>query len=221
MVWFALVTSGEFGFEREAIEKATLDRIPLPAFDKLGVSRRREVALLVDGLQSGAVTWDEVDDWVNDLYGLGKRDLQIILDTLELNLPFAENKRNAQAVPSAAERERFCEVLREELLPWCDRFGSTLAVNEIPPLAMSPWQAIAVRPARRESPETVPDGDWEGLLRAADETAASEILVDNGSDGLLIARLAQRRYWSETQARLLAQRIAWSHVEQLKGHATA
>ena len=167
------------------------------------------------------MTWDDVDEWVNDLYGLGKRDLQIILDTLEFNLPFAENKRNAQAPPSSAERERFCEVLRTELRPWCDRFGSALAVDEIPPLAMSPWQAIAVRPARRESPETVPAGDREGLLRAADETAASEMLVDNGSEGLLIARLAQRRYWSETQARLLAQRIAWSHVEQLKGHATA
>ena len=220
MVWFALVTSGEFGFEREAIEKATLDRIPLPAFDKLEASRRREIARLVDGLQSGAVTWDEVDDWVNDLYGLGKRDLQIILDTLEFNLPFAENKRNAQAFPSSAERERFCEVLRDELLPWCDRFGTTLAVEELPPLAMSPWQGIAVRTARRESAE-VPAGDWVGLLGTADAAAASEILVDNGTDGLLIARLAQRRYWSVTQARLLAQRIAWSHVEKLKGHATA
>ena len=221
VVWLALVTSGEFGFEREVIEKATLDHIPLPAFDKLGASRRREVALLVDGLQSGEVTWDEVDEWVNDLYGLGERDLRSVLDTLEFNLPFAENKRNAQAPPSSAERERFCEVLRGELLPWCDRFGSTLAVDEIPLLALSPWQALAVRTARRERTETVPAGDWEGLLKTADEAAASEILVDKGSDGLLIARLAQRRYWSETQARLLAQRVAWSHVELLKGHADA
>ena len=162
-----------------------------------------------------------MDDWVNDLYGLGKRDLQTILDTLEFNLPFAENKRNAQAIPSSAERERFCEVLGAELRPWCDRFGAPLAVDEIASLAISPWQAIAVRTARREPRETVPAGDREGLLRAADETAASEILVDNRSDGLLIARLAQRRYWSDTQARLLAQRIAWSHVGALKGHATA
>lgn len=220
VVWLALVTSGEFGFEREVIEKATLDRIPLPAFDKLGASRRHEIATLVDGLQSGEVTWEQVDKWVNDLYGLGERDLQAILDTLEFNLPFAENKRNAQAPPSSAERERFREVLRDELLPWCDRFGSTLAVDEIPPLAMSPWQALAVRTAHREPIERA-RADLVGLLNTADEAAASEILVDNGPDGLLIARLAQRRYWSETQARLLAQRIAWSHVEQLKGHATA
>ncbi len=221
VIWLALVTSGEFGFEREVIEKATLDGIPLPDLDKLDASRHREIVTLVDGLQSGEVTWDEVDEWVRELYGMGKRDLQVILDTLEFNLPFAENKRNAQAVPNPAERERFCEVLRDELRPWCDRFGSRLAVRQIPPLARSPWQAIAVRTARREAIETVPADDWPGLLRAADEAAASEVLVDEGPNGLLIARLAQRRYWSETQARLLAQRIGWSHLKLLKGHATA
>ena len=221
MVWFALVTSGEFGFEREAIEKATLDRIPLPAFDELEASRHRDITRLADGLQSGEVTWDEVDEWVNDLYGLGERDLLVIRDTLEFNLPFAENRRNAQAPPRSAERERFCEVLRDELTPWCDRFGSRLVVGQIPPLATSPWQAIAVRTARREQTEPVLPGDWAGLVRVADEAAASEVVVDNGLDGLLIGRLAQRRYWSETQARLLAQRIAWSHVERLKGHASA
>ena len=203
------------------IEKATLDRIPLPDFDKLEASQRREIVTLVEGLQSGEVTWDVVDEWVRDLYGLGERDLQVILDTLEFNLPFAENKRNAQAVPNSAERERFCEVLRDELRPWCDRFGSKLAVGQVPPLAMSPWQAIAVRTAGCKLTDSVPADDWAVLLRAADEAAASEMLVDNGPDELLIGRLAQRRYWSETQARLLAQRIAWSHVELLKRHANA
>ena len=115
--------------------------------------------------------------------------------------------------------ERFCELLGDELRPWCKRFRSKLIVDPIPPLAMSPWQAIAVRTGRREATEAVPADDWAGLLRAADAAAASEVLVDNGPDGLLIGRLAQRRYWSETQARLLAQRIAWSHVDLLKRHA--
>ena len=221
VVWLALVTSGEFGFERDVVEKATLDRIPLPDFDKLTPQQRGEIERLVEGLQSGEVSWEEVDEWVMRLYGLSQRDLQVILDTLEFNLPFAENKRNAQAVPNSGERERFCEVLRDELRSWCDRFGSRLAVDQIPPLAMSPWQAIAVRPGRREPREMVLADDREGLLRAADEAAASKILVDNGPDGLLIGQLAQRRYWSKTQARLLAQRIAWSHVELLKGHANA
>ena len=220
-VWLALVTSGEFGFEREVIEKVTLDRIPLPDFDEFDAHQRGEIGSLVDALHSIEASWDDVDRWVARLYGLGRRDLQVIYDTLEFSLPFAQSKRNAQAVPTLFERERFCAVLRDELRPWCERFGSTIAVDRIPALAMSPWQAIAVRKPLAEAAEPISAGDWAGLLRAADETAASEILVPNGPDRLLIGRLAQRRYWSETQARLLAQRIAWSHVELLKVHADA
>ncbi len=220
-VWFALVTSGKFGFERDVVEKAVLDRMPLPDFDSLGTSRHGEIERLFEDVQSGRVGWETVDEWVGNLYGLGERDLQVIGDTLEFNLPFAENKRNAQAVPSSIERQRFCEVLRDELTLWSRRFESRLAVGLIPAPAWSPWQVIAVRTGRRRLTGSVPSTDWLGLLRAADETAASEIVVDSGADGLVIGRLAQRRYWSESQARLLAQRIVWSHVELLKGHATA
>ena len=219
--WFALLTSGEFGFERDVIEKSTLDRIPLPDFDNLRPQQRGEIERLVEGLQTGEVSWERVDEWVIRLYGLGERDLQVVLDTLEFNLPFAKNKRNAQSAPSSGERARFCEVLRDQLRPWCDRFGSRLAVDQLPPLATSPWQAVAIRTGRREPTEAVPPDVWPGLVRAADEAAASEIVLEHKLDGLMIGRLAQRRYWSETQARLVAQRIAWSHVDLLKGHADA
>ena len=220
-IWFALVTSGRFGVERDVVEKIALDRLPLPHFDQLTPPQRDEIGRLIEGLNSGKVSWEEVDEWVMRLYGLGERDLQVVFDTLEFNLPFAENKRNAQTPPSTEERARFCDVLRDELKPWCDRFGSRLAVYQIPPLTMSPWQAIAVRTGPGEVAETVSEEHWAGLLRAADEAAASEIVVDNGPDGLLIGRLAQRRYWCKTQAWQLAQRIAWSHLELLKRHANA
>ena len=155
------------------------------------------------------------------LYGLGERDLQVVSDTLEFNLPFAEHKRSAQAVPSSDERERFCEILRDELEPWCERFGSRVDVYAVGSPALSPWDVIAVRAGRGGADGTVPDHDCAGLLRAADAAAATELLVEDGPDGLLIGRLAQRRYWSTTQARLLAQRIAWSHIGLLKRRADA
>ena len=155
-VWLALVTSGKFGFERDVVEKAALDRIPLPDFHKLTQDQRREIDGLIEGLRSGAKSWEDVDEWVTRLYGLGRRDLQVVFDTLEFGLPFAENKRNGQTVPSADVKEEFCRVLRDELRPWCERFGSTLAVDQIPLLAMSPWQAIGVRTATRSRTGTVP-----------------------------------------------------------------
>ncbi|MBN9070602.1 MAG: N-6 DNA methylase [Rhizobiales bacterium] len=92
-VWISLVTSGEFGFEREVIEKATLDRIPLPDFRTLTYAQKDEISALFDDLQAGKIAWDDVDRWVAELYGLGSRDLQVMSDTLEFNLPFAYNKR--------------------------------------------------------------------------------------------------------------------------------
>jgi hypothetical protein len=107
------------------------------------------------------------------------------------------------------------------LLPWCERFGSKIVVHQFPQHAISPWCGIDVRASDLNASEAIPAQDWEGLLRAADEAAASEVLLRNGSNGLLIGRLAQRRYWSETQARLLAQRIVWSHLDLLKGRGEA
>ena len=216
-VWVSLVTSGRFGFEREVIEKATLDRIPIPDFDVTTSSQRKEIVQLFDRLSSGDASWDEVDAWVARLYGLGARDLQVISDTLAFNLPFAQNKRQAQQPPQDADRERFCGVLAGELAPWCQRFGTSLAVMPMPQIAGSPWSGIALH--RGAARETISARDWAGLLRVADETASSEVLVHTNGAGLLIGRLAQQRYWSDTQARQLAQRIIWSHLDVLKGSA--
>ena len=220
-MWFALVTSGRFGVERDVVEKIALDRLPLPSFDGLAPVQRDEIRRLVEALDTGAASWEQVDAWVAHLYGLGERDLQVVSDTLEFNLPFPDNRRKAQVPPGGAERKRFCEALRDELRPWCERFGSRLNIYQVRAPALSPWYAIAVRAGGGRAEGTIPDDDWTGLLKAADATSATEILVEDGSDGLLIGRLAQRRYWSITQARLLAQRIAWSHVGLLKRRTDA
>lgn len=220
-VWLALVTSGRFGVEREVIEKATLDRIPLPDFRTLARSQKDELLALFDGLQRGENTWSGVDKWVAELYGLGPRDLQVISDTLEFNLPFAHSKREAQVSPTEGEQIRFCEVLEGELAPWCTRFNTKIVVRPLIQPSISPWYGIDLRTTQGDRGASVGARDWEGLLRVADEAAASEIVLRDGDEGLLIGRLAQRRYWSETQARLLAQRIVWSHLDLLKGQAQA
>ena len=120
-------------------------------------------------------------DWANG-------DSQVVSDTLAFNLPCAENRRSAQAAPGSDERDRFCEVLRDELKPWCERYGSKVGVYPVRVRAAWPWDVIVVRTGRRHATDTVPEEDWTGLLNAADEAAATEILVEDGSDGLLIGR---------------------------------
>lgn len=218
--WISLVTSGRFGVEREAIEKATLDRIPVPDFRTLSRSQKDEIVTLFEGLRADEQSWGAVDRWVAELYGLGSRDLQVISDTLRFNLPYAHNKRDAQGIPTDQDQERFCEVLRAELRPWSERFSSKVIVNRLSQSADSPWYGIEICIAgRHNNRPSVTKLEWEGMLRAADDAAASEMILQDDTNALLIGRLAQRRYWSETQARLLAQRIAWSHVDLLKGQA--
>lgn len=215
--WMALVTSGRFGVEREAVEKVNVDRIPLPDFRNLSAGQKDEIGRLFDRLEKDEGVWPEVNQWVARLYGLGARDLQVISDTLAFNLPFARNKRAAQEIPTEHDQARFLEVLASELRPWSARFGSEIALRVLPQPDQSPWIAFELRSAGR--PGGVPALDhWEGLLRAADDVAASELIVQD-TDRLVVSRLAQRRYWSTTQARLLAQRIAWSHLDVLKARA--
>lgn len=215
-LWLALITSGEFGFEREVIEKAALDRIPLPDFRKLMPERLEEITQLFDGLRSSEKTWDDVDRWVAELYGLGPIDLQIISDTLALNLPFAETKSAAQARPDPKTTADFCTLLQNELEPWAKRFNAQVGVSMVSNRPTSPWLGLRLHTGP-STPDADVERDWEGLLAMADATAASEMVVKDRSGGLLIGRLAQERYWSKTQARLLAQHIIWSRLDFLKG----
>jgi hypothetical protein len=218
-LWFTLVTSGEFGFEREVVEKAALDQIPLPDFRKITPSQRSQITQLFDGLKSSEVEWDDVDRWVAELYGIGANDAQIISDTLAFNLPFSKTKIAAQERPDLFTVMRFCERLGLELIPWAKRFGRPLNIGIAADRPASPWLGIYLRTSESSSDERTAQ-DWEGLLSVADSTAATETILEDRSGALLIGKLAQNRYWSDTQARLLAQHIIWSHSDLLKGSAS-
>lgn len=213
-LWFALMTSGKFGFEREVIEKAALDRMPLPDFNTLRAEQREAAVCLFDDVVQGQRTWEDVDRWVATLYGLGQSDLQIITDTLAYNLPFSDTKIAAQARPNEKTQDRFCARLFCDLEPWARRFETQAHVRMIETRSTSPWLGLRLDIGAATS--TAPDSDWEALLDLADATAATELIVESKGGGLLIGRLAQNRFWTETQARLLAQHIVWSRLNVLK-----
>ncbi len=82
--------------------------------------------------------------------------------------------------------------------------------------ARGAWMGLLLQTGSNISEVTVQQ-DWEALLAVADATAATEMVVQDESSALLIERLAQGRYWSDTQAHLLAQHIIWSRLDFLKG----
>ena len=219
--WWALMTSGKFGIERAVLEKMTLDRMPVPDFDTLDATTLEDLRSLFDGLTHGKCTWERVDWWVAELYGLSDREIQTIDDTLSFSLPYAANQQRAEEPPSNQMQADFCSALREKLDLWCRRYGTEIQVREVSLQTSSPWRFISVSTdGIRESP-LGSDEDILKLLRAADALAASEMDLILKSGCLLHARLAQARYWTKTQSRLYAQHIIWNHFDLLKAQKSA
>lgn len=220
-LWLALMTSGRFGVERDALEKSTIDDILVPNFDEFPSTERLEADRLFDRLRlsNDEATWAEVDAWVARLYGLRPRDLKVIDDTLRYHLPFAKNRANAHKAPTGQQVEQFCTVLESELRPWGRRGRRTITVHSLPACIGSPWRAIqvAVNGKHMVSSDNR-DADWTPLLLAADHVAATLMVYHcKPTDCLSIALLDQARYWTETRARALVRKLAWEHVDILTG----
>jgi hypothetical protein len=221
-LWLALILSGEFGFEREVIEKSTIDEIALPSFDSLeraDLARSDELFEFIARDPSDA-NWNEVNRWVASLYGFNERDLQAITDTLTYNLPFAENRNRAQLAATDSEVSRFAKVLTTELGPWARRYGREISVTVETDVRSSPWRFLKIISQSDGGKSPLSSPDWPKFIGLADELAATElVLADDNPHCLWLARLGQARYWSVTAARRVSQRLVWDHVSWLLGKA--
>ena len=220
-LWWALMTSGEFGIEREVAEKKiAVDRMRIVPLENLCDSDLAAIDKLF-GLVAAKRTeesWRRVDEWVARLYGLHIRDLQVIDDTLAYNLPFAACVSAAQAPPESLQE--FCSTLAVELEPWRESGSGRIRVDPFFPPSGVPWAFVHVSDEARSEELPLPTGWWK-VLQTADQLGAAECIhVKEPGNGVWIARLRQARYWSQSQARLLARRIVWSHLDALFGRHT-
>lgn len=224
-LWVFLITSGGLGIEREVIEKSTIEEIRIPPIETLEPNRIAEAEELFARLaKHGDTVWPEVDAWAAKLYGLGKRDLTVINDTLEYNLPYAANREKAQSPPTPGQVATYCRTLATELAGFARRFQCSVHTIPIEGPQSSPWRALHVSVRRAGEPEDKTDNiipDLPALTAAADRMSATETIRDDGKHGLIFMLIAQARYWSETQARLAAQRIIWTRPNIFKEHPSA
>lgn len=214
------MTSGKFGFERDVVEKATVENIPIPTFEKLDATDLKEVESIFDAVtgKDSEENWNRVDAWAAHLYGLRESDLQVIEDTLSFSLPFAANRMAAQARPDGNQLTSFREALAAHLAAWANKGERMLEVLLHPLPSTSPWQLVRVQTSENSMTSRAVASDWTVVLNAANELAATEVLYrDEQADCLWVARLAQARYWSRSQARLVARRIIWEHSDFLLG----
>ncbi len=223
-LWCILMTSGRFGVERELFEKLVFDNIPMPPFDTLKRSDLERIDPLFDAIVrcDDEKSRADVDDWIAKLYGLMEHDMQVINDTLDFNLPYSENKKAAQKSPRKDEIEAFRETLASELEPWAKRSGNSVNVNRVTLSEKSPWGVLRIdfQGASTKQTTDIDPADWAEVFQIADQMAATEIIhPDYDKNCLWVGRLNQARYWSHSQARLVARRIIWDHIEMLAGRS--
>jgi SAM-dependent methyltransferase len=212
--WLALMMSGEYGVERDVVEKGIIDNLLVPPFETMPPHEIQRAMALFDLCAADAAAWAKVDEWVAGLLGLSARDIQTIEDTLDFGLPTSASKIRGVQPASKQDIEMFGESIEAELAPWQQRFGSELRVTPIPVDPMAPWAYLFVGP--RHMVEEFPKSEIDKLTMVADAEAAGEIIVETMS-GLLVAKIRQRRAWTLTKSRLLAQRLVWDHLQVLKG----
>jgi hypothetical protein len=192
-LYTALLTSSQFGVERDAYLKEDVERQPIRPLDELSAVQRKRLRALADGLLAGDPDWSAIDTWAAELYGLNRWDREVIADTLAVNAPFPSTQAHAQQPPSLRRVETFLARLTSELQPFVG--GAPLQAGR--GAAKGPWIWFGVSGNSNTQPA------HHDVVRLADDLGATQILLCSRRE-LTVGTLAQNRYWTATRARLLA-----------------
>ena len=85
---------------------------------------------------------------------------------------------------------------------------------------LSPWQFVCIGQDVNLVLKKLKD-DWAATIELSHHLSSTEIImVDQETDCLLLGRINQARYWSISQARLVARRIIWEHIDFLSGKSS-
>jgi len=217
-LWHSLMTSGQFGVERDALYKEDVDTFPLRPLGEIPAPIQAEIEPLSEALCGGLGPWAEIDEWTRRAFGLTRWDMETIRDTLAVGLPYAQVRREAQRPPTAREVKDFASRIQNELEPFVRTSGRHLNVRALDRPADSPWETLLAElsgngTARQGKPKSEVLRD---VLDQADQEGASQIvLVQAREHRLLLGVLRQYRYWTQSRARLCALTILQEYLPRL------
>lgn len=216
-LYYALLTSGEIGVERPKLQKGDLDRFPIIPVEALSSETKNQIGVLSHRLlNEDLAVFDDIDALFGKLYGLDKRDLEVIVDTLEVREPSDELGKRASVPPSPAERTKFRARLESILRPFFKVTGDDLKVELWKPDTAflqnsAPFGLLLLSKGGTAMP--APDGLFRDvLLKLADDTGSTRI-IQQVKGGLLVALLNQYRYWTPSRARLLGAELVREHLD--------
>lgn len=198
--WLTLMT-GTLGTERDRRLKIEVTRRPIVPFESLSEAQRAQAAQLFARLAADELPEAELLAWTTDLYGLGKRAAEVIADTLATGLPFPAVRAWAAGAPGDDVLAAFVRRLAQRLKPF-----ESVQVELAPFDEADPYRVIVL--GREISADQLSAQNARQVLRMAETRGASEAVYHDAATGLVyVGRLAQRRYWTASRARLTAARL--------------
>ena len=217
-LYYAMLTSGKLGVERPALQKGDLDRFPIIPVGTLPAETKVEIGSLSSRLlnEDGDV-FDDIDALFAKLYGLDRRDLEVIADTLEIRDLSDELGKRASVPPTPTERKTFKARLESILRPFFKVTGDEAHVELWKPDAAflqtsAPFGLLLI--SKRGTRMPAPDGLFRDVLLKLAEDTGSTRIIQQVEGGLLVALLNQYRYWTPSRARLLGAELVreWLYV---------
>lgn len=215
-LWHVLLTSGEFGVERDSIQKRDVDRFPFVPLERLSDAQKGLLAELAVALHEDAKTArPRAAKFVQELYGIDSSEWRVLLDTLDVGLPYRESKQRAQEKPSEAEVDRFAKTVANIVAKFTPE--SRVSVRVLPFVEHRPWRILDLSTSVSNGSKAISERDaMHALLSSADDLGASQVLVRlDGEHRILVGILTEYRYWTLTRARQLGVHLVQEYLDNV------
>lgn len=208
---YALLTSPKLGAERRQLYKEDLDGFPVVPWASLTPNQKAAVSTLSYRLLANdSQVFSEIDSFFAELYRLKPLDMEVIRDTLSMELPFKAVREKASAQPALKQRREFCVRVEGALQPFFKRLGQTVSVGVVAIRGLTedcPFSVVRVT-SERQLALGIEDGIVREAVAISARTGASMALVEpNTPRTCFIGILNHARYWTASRARLCAAQI--------------
>lgn len=194
LLHYTLMTSSQYGIEREVIHKADVDSFPIIPFELLSNDQSSQIESIFDSFNQRPDT-EKLNQLIYSIYELSEYDQQVIKDTLSVALPIASSIKRAQQGVSNDEIDLFCSELLTTMEPY-------VIQSRTDESQFHSWRFISL--SNNSTFDELVAKDT--FVEMANNSGASRILI-NSENNLHIGMLSQYRYWTPSRARLLALHI--------------
>lgn len=212
--YIALMSSGRFGFEREVLQVMDIDRFPFIPPETLSNEQRQSIEACAQQLIDNEPDWSMLDSSVAQLYGLSVADQQVVSDTLAINAPYASARDRGLAHVTEQQAQIFIDSLETELAAVFEVGGHSVRVQALHSASEAlPWRFFSIALDEAVPPPGLPE-QWVNQVGGLGVSRITLLGADQSS--LIVGLLNRYRYWTQSQARLLASELIWEFGARLE-----